>query len=165
MPSHPVWYCCHCNYGPLNVSIDLYCASCGEARCDNCVYQMASSRRTVYFSNMDPQSTAMLMARETHPAAIVPELDITPPPPPPPAGPMAPSSASMTTKPGTFPSLVPESTTQHHAMLLHQPGHLRQRPTSDAYYCCKCNDGPKLYSIQPQCVQCGHQACAFCSTA
>ncbi|KAL1991774.1 hypothetical protein VTN49DRAFT_5082 [Thermomyces lanuginosus] len=160
MPSHPVWYCCHCNYGPLNVSIDMHCASCGQARCDNCVYQMATSRRTVYCSNMDPHSTAMLMAQESHrQATVFPEHDMVPRP-----APMAPSTRPRTPPPLVLESTTRMTTTDHHAML-HHPGAMQQRPTSDAYYCCKCNDGPKLYSVQPQCVQCGHQACAFCSSA
>ncbi|KAI6590189.1 hypothetical protein MCOR06_005144 [Pyricularia oryzae] len=35
-----VWYCCHCNRGPLNVDIDDYCPyhECGYQRCENCTY-------------------------------------------------------------------------------------------------------------------------------
>lgn len=33
------------------------------------------------------------------------------------------------------------------------------------YFCCQCNDGPKAYNVQPQCVICNHIACAYCKPA
>jgi hypothetical protein len=32
-----VWYCCRCQYGPLNPYTDYHCASCGAVRCSACV--------------------------------------------------------------------------------------------------------------------------------
>ncbi|RJE18259.1 hypothetical protein PHISCL_09405 [Aspergillus sclerotialis] len=31
------------------------------------------------------------------------------------------------------------------------------------YICCQCNDGPKLYNVQPVCIVCEHKACKWCS--
>ncbi|KAL4736359.1 hypothetical protein BDV11DRAFT_194060 [Aspergillus similis] len=41
-----------------------------------------------------------------------------------------------------------------------------QRPNhfsnSSLYICCKCNDGPKVFSHNVQCVMCHHYACDLC---
>ncbi|KAL5359390.1 hypothetical protein BJX96DRAFT_174308 [Aspergillus floccosus] len=31
------------------------------------------------------------------------------------------------------------------------------------YICCQCHDGPKVYNVQPQCVNCHHSACSNCT--
>ena len=36
---------------------------------------------------------------------------------------------------------------------------------TNLYYCCKCNDGPKLFNNQPQCVMCEHRVCPSCLPA
>lgn len=33
------------------------------------------------------------------------------------------------------------------------------------YFCCQCNDGPKVETVQPQCVLCNHIPCARCKLA
>ncbi|KAL4763766.1 uncharacterized protein BDW70DRAFT_120598 [Aspergillus foveolatus] len=42
-----------------------------------------------------------------------------------------------------------------------------QRPnyfsSSSLYICCKCNDGPKVYTHNVQCVMCHHIACDLCT--
>jgi hypothetical protein len=43
-------------------------------------------------------------------------------------------------------------------------GLLRQMPSS-FYYCCQCDDGPKLFENQPMCVNCNHTVCGNCRPA
>ncbi|KAL4896093.1 hypothetical protein BDV59DRAFT_199305 [Aspergillus ambiguus] len=31
------------------------------------------------------------------------------------------------------------------------------------YICCQCQDGPKVYNVQPQCVSCNHVVCSNCT--
>ncbi|KAH7063268.1 hypothetical protein B0J12DRAFT_164462 [Macrophomina phaseolina] len=38
-------------------------------------------------------------------------------------------------------------------------------PISNAYYCCKCQYGPMLYTLHPACIMCGTAACSYCSPA
>ena len=33
------------------------------------------------------------------------------------------------------------------------------------YFCCQCNDGPKVLNVQPRCVLCNHPACTNCKPA
>ncbi|KAK6831885.1 hypothetical protein RU639_002752 [Aspergillus parasiticus] len=39
-------------------------------------------------------------------------------------------------------------------------GHVRTN--GYLYICCNCQDGPKLYNIQPRCVMCQHVVCSDC---
>ncbi|KAE8156544.1 hypothetical protein BDV40DRAFT_280868 [Aspergillus tamarii] len=39
-------------------------------------------------------------------------------------------------------------------------GHVRTN--GYLYICCQCQDGPKLYTNQPQCVMCSHVVCSGC---
>ncbi|KAE8386330.1 hypothetical protein BDV23DRAFT_163407 [Aspergillus alliaceus] len=39
-------------------------------------------------------------------------------------------------------------------------GHVKSN--SYLYICCKCHDGPKLYTYQPKCVMCSHTVCSDC---
>ncbi|KAE8352803.1 hypothetical protein BDV28DRAFT_120302 [Aspergillus coremiiformis] len=36
------------------------------------------------------------------------------------------------------------------------------KTNSYLYICCKCKDGPKLFTLQPQCVMCSHTVCTHC---
>ncbi|KAF7167458.1 hypothetical protein CNMCM6106_003018 [Aspergillus hiratsukae] len=30
------------------------------------------------------------------------------------------------------------------------------------YICCQCGDGPKVYNVQPRCIECQHIVCSGC---
>ncbi|KAJ5165211.1 uncharacterized protein N7500_007041 [Penicillium coprophilum] len=142
-----LWYCCGCNFGPHNSSLYDSCIQCGAVRCARCVEEKLSDNMHVHSNShsSDPISA--------YPAAI----------------PMG-SLSSPTLRTTAMPMVVPEL-----------PG-LRPLPRADCsgispvslpgtrynsetymYICCACNDGPKIYNHQPQCVSCSHMACSNCT--
>ncbi|EFW16276.1 hypothetical protein CPSG_07326 [Coccidioides posadasii str. Silveira] len=43
----------------------------------------------------------------------------------------------------------------------HDRRYFRAAPTY-LYVCCGCGDGPKVYQLEPRCVNCSHDACPYC---
>ncbi|KAK0714421.1 hypothetical protein B0T21DRAFT_297271, partial [Apiosordaria backusii] len=39
-----VWFCDNCAYGPLHISVDVYCANCGHLRCSYCRVETVKTR-------------------------------------------------------------------------------------------------------------------------
>ncbi|KAJ5146100.1 uncharacterized protein N7515_000664 [Penicillium bovifimosum] len=149
-----LWYCCGCNFGPHNSSLYVSCIQCGEARCPRCIEQKEDSLSI----NINIDSHSHSHSNSCNPISAYPTAVMNSPP------------STPTLEPTASPIVVPDL-----------PG-LRTLPRVDCsgispvslsgtrynsetymYICCECNDGPKIYNHQPQCVVCNHMACAGCT--
>lgn len=156
MPSTSVWYCCKCNLGPWNVMLDDYCPSCSAVRCCDCLmesvdmhtaFQTLSHRQQSPMSIGNPHACNKLASCETL------------------------RNRSDSLERASISSMTPIARPllrEPHAMdtynIFNYGGLLRQMP-SNYYYCCQCNDGPKMYENQPMCVSCCHTICHDCRPA
>jgi hypothetical protein len=157
MPESSVWYCCKCKLGPWNITLDVSCPNCDEPRCFQCdkesvdmhtASQMLSHRQN--FSSIGNTHTCnKLQPAETLCNQPV-HLERTC---------IAPSLTPTARRP-----LMPEPQAMHTYNIFNFGGLLRQMP-SNFYYCCQCNDGPKMYENQPMCVSCCHTICYNCRPA
>ncbi|KAL1981365.1 hypothetical protein VTN96DRAFT_2756 [Rasamsonia emersonii] len=157
--SVPVWYCCQCNYGPLNIVIDAACASCQAPRCDGCTVEMVCPKYA--FCGGDDEGTS--------PYPGVPSI-------------FDPSNSNMEHRhrAATDEVLSLASSSQFPAPSLlrrsgardmtrggrqHGQGIVTHGPKTFMYYCCQCRDGPKVYNHQVVCVNCNHVVCDNCIPA
>jgi hypothetical protein len=162
MPCHRIWYCCACNFGPNNFDIDLNCPSCYTRRCHGCTLEMASHSYHAGTSPYPgvPQLLILTNAGHTHCGETS----------------NRPSGGTLSSSPSSFcgrppvpssagdPDMHQASIADSHDLLQHG-GIMNQRPSGAGYYCCQCKDGPKLWEVQPVCVNCSHYVCPSCTPA
>ncbi|KAJ5360487.1 hypothetical protein N7517_009678 [Penicillium concentricum] len=140
-----LWYCCGCNFGPHNSSLYDSCIQCGAVRCARCIDEKISDNMSVHSHSHSPisaypaavhmDSLHTPILKTTAMSIVVPEL------------------------PGLRPLPRADCTGISSASL---PG-TRYNSETYMYICCACNDGPKIYNHQPQCVNCEHMACGSCT--
>jgi hypothetical protein len=177
MPSTTNWYCCKCKFGPLNILLDDNCPDCHSARCSLCQVIKTSQRFSYRQGSREMGATspfpdALMSASNTHnsnmdPTARIFGMSLAGDHPARLLSPLAPSPLA----PASMPPILFESGLGTASSTDAPPGHdifrhgglTRQRP--HAYFCCQCNDGPKLFDIQPVCVSCNHKACPNCRAA
>ena len=141
-----LWYCCSCNFGPHNSSLYDACIQCGTARCARCVDEKISLNMNVHSHSHSCDTTS------AYPAVV------------PVSSPRTPTLKSTTMSivvpelPGLRPLPRADCTGVSPASL----GGIRSHSETYMYICCGCNDGPKIYNHQPQCVVCSHMACGNC---
>lgn len=140
-----LWYCCGCNFGPHNSALYDSCINCGLYRCARCVDEKVSDHlnnhhhthchETSPYPSVAPTNTARTLSLNAMPSIPVPDLSgVRPLYRPSPAVPTAPLGAPS----------------QHYSQTY-------------MYICCNCQDGPKVYNVQPVCVVCDHAACGQCT--
>ncbi|KAJ5238859.1 hypothetical protein N7468_003478 [Penicillium chermesinum] len=152
-----VWFCCKCQFGPHNVQLYVSCISCGAERCSRC-----ATEDTKTFDSLSTHSHShpgSCHESSPYPAAVSihtvrrPSFD---------SEPMSPTS--FTDLPGVRPigrvglglaAPLPTSGSSQHSQQVYSHTYM--------YICCNCNDGPKVYNVQPVCVVCHHQACSACT--
>jgi hypothetical protein len=131
-----IWFCCHCHFGPYTKEIYVMCIKC-DHRLDHCCMGATS--------DSDQQMENPISAH-----------------------PKPPTSCSHSHHDDTPLIISQASSSSHH---LHPPPLSLQKPTANAavhrnnselYMCCGCGDGPKVWTIQPQCIICDHIACGSC---
>lgn len=161
MPTHESWYCCHCKMGPNSPDIDLSCPSCYHPRCYDCPQEMASTYSDAEQS-LYPGSLQSPIISHHHTCETSDQKNG-----PPPLSPSVFGFHGLSRPPSsTTRSLEMHPTcASDHLDIRHHGGILNQRPTATAYYCCQCSDGPKLYEVQPVCINCSHHACGSCTPA
>ncbi|KAJ5198990.1 hypothetical protein N7491_000446 [Penicillium cf. griseofulvum] len=142
-----LWYCCGCNFGPHNSSLYDSCIQCGRVRCARCLDEKVSDNMSVHSHshNCDPTSA--------YPAAVHMDSPRTP----------TLKTTAMSIVVPELPGLRPlprADCTDISSVSL--PG-TRYNSETYMYICCACNDGPKIYNHQPQCVSCSHMACGNCT--
>lgn len=139
------WYCCECNFGPHNSDLYVACINCSKRRCSRCLVEKAVDSLTTHNH---------AHCHETSPYPSVASIDTVRPL----------SFMKMPTIPTPdLPGIRP----------LYRPGPaalVTPLGTTTSYYtqtfmyiCCQCNDGPKVYNVQPVCVECNHAACSSCA--
>ncbi|KAJ5575931.1 hypothetical protein N7535_002857 [Penicillium sp. DV-2018c] len=150
-----LWYCCGCNFGPHDSSVYVSCIQCGKARCHQCTEQtevslnMNVDSHTHTHTHTHSDSCSLISA---YPTAM---MSFTP------STPVLEATASSMVVPdlpglGTLPQI--DCSRISHASL----SGIRQHSETYMYICCSCNDGPKIYNHQPQCVVCNHMVCKDC---
>jgi hypothetical protein len=162
MPSTKVWYCCDCGFGPWNESIDYFCPNCQARRCSNCKASKISNRYN-YGLPGEPEvnpfpevfTAAGFDTNTSSRPFNLPQIHH--------------EKISETLRP---PRILPTYFGTGHQHSTDRPsisdifqygGLINSHP--NAYYCCSCNDGPKLYENQPRCVNCSHFVCSHCRPA
>lgn len=169
MPSTTVWYCCQCGFGPCNDSIDYFCPNCQVKRCYGCetsrisnrcnyglpgeaevnpipeVFAAAGFNTNTY--NKDASLRPFNIPQKHHEKISEDSLR-------PPQGPPTCLGAGDQHSTGS-PSISD----------IFQHGGLTKNRPSSYYYCCQCRDGPKLYDLQPVCINCDHKICRYCEAA
>lgn len=145
-----LWYCCGCNFGPHNSALYDACINCGTMRCHMCVHEKVANRLSSHahsHSHSDGGHTT-----SPYPSAVTVSAS------PVSLGPrtMHPSGVA------DLPQIRPLSRQSPAAPALTFGGGLQVYSQTYMYVCCKCQDGPKVYNVQPQCVICHHEACSAC---
>lgn len=145
-----LWYCCGCSFGPHNSALYDACISCGTMRCSMCIDEKVANRLSSHAHSHSDSGCG----HTTSPYPMTVAVNSSP--------------VSLDTR------AMPSSSVVDLPQI--QPL-LRQRPAAPAlpfeggakiysqtymYICCKCQDGPKVYDVQPQCVICHHEACSSC---
>lgn len=167
MPSITVWYCCSCGFGPCNDSLDYFCPSCQERRCYNCKTSRISNR---YGYGLPREVETNPYPKASTSTGFNPNAYNV-------NAPSLPFNISQQHLEGTSLTLTPTqrpptclATGHRHladgpsiSAILQHGGLTKKSPSS--YYCCQCHDGPKLYDVQPVCINCDHQACSSCTPA
>ncbi|KAL4777043.1 hypothetical protein BDW60DRAFT_175375 [Aspergillus nidulans var. acristatus] len=89
-----------------------------------------------------------------------------------------PSTSACVDRLGRIPAQLKTSTSYHISPELEiesneqssQPVNIRKALTNEPYYaasdfwvCCRCGDGPKVYTYSIQCVLCNHIVCELCT--
>ena len=143
-----VWYCCGCSFGPFNATLDDSCMNCYRRRCSSCsVEKVADSLNT--------SSHAHCHETSPYPAAVnfhrssSPELDIKP---------MLPAGIDLPRVRSLRPDLAASASS--FSSFGQPPVH--SYGGTHMYICCHCHDGPKVYNVQPRCINCNHVACSSC---
>ncbi|KXG49897.1 uncharacterized protein PGRI_058650 [Penicillium griseofulvum] len=139
-----LWYCCGCNFGPHNSSLYDSCIQCGQVRCARCLDEKVSDNMNVHSHNCDPTSA--------YPAAVNMDSPRTP----------TLKTTAMSIVVPELPGLRPLRADCTDISSVSLPG-TRYNSETYMYICCACNDGPKIYNHQPQCVSCNHMACGNCT--
>ena len=139
------WYCCDCQSGPHNLDLHSACLDCGSMRCDDCsIVPTSSDNRnetvTMHSCSHELPAFASAPSHNCHGTALPP---------------LRPSSPAMN------PSTLDYGLSLPHGAGATVPG-AKQHGTTYMYFCCKCNDGPKVYNVQPRCVICEHVSCDQC---
>lgn len=137
------WYCCDCTLGPYNLNLHTACPDCGSKRCDDCSVRPSSSDELTTMHNCSHELPAFPAA----PSHMFHESTLSPP--------KTLSPVMDHTDLYQGPSLPCRSGAA-------VPG-AKQHGATSMYFCCQCNDGPKTYDLQPQCIICNHHACPDCS--
>lgn len=138
-----VWYCCGCSFGPHNVDLYDACISCGRRRCSQCVDEKTSLRlscRQCPESSLYPDPVAI---DTPHRYAFGMSKML-----PTGLGGLSQARARHPPAPTASQSLLGSGVQLYGQTYM--------------YVCCRCNDGPKVYNVQPQCVVCDHMACEAC---
>lgn len=139
------WYCCDCQFGPHSVELHNTCIECGTMRCDDCSLEVNTSDY-----NTTHSCSHELPAYPSTPVQSCTGTSLSQ------IRTMAPITNNTTFTPGL--SL---------AQGLSSGGHsgIKNYGATYMYFCCQCNDGPKVYNVQPRCVMCNHVACGHCIPA
>ncbi|KAJ5833401.1 hypothetical protein N7474_001712 [Penicillium riverlandense] len=151
-----VWYCCGCSFGPHNGDLHDACISCGRTKCSLCDEEKLSRR-------MMASSSHSLQHLPSPYAVAASSLD---------------GSQTFCYKSKSTPSYTelledePRLRPLERGALIHHSASSSStaipadgvQSCSDTYMyiCCQCDDGPKVYNHQPQCVVCDHNACSAC---
>lgn len=139
------WYCCDCQFGPHDFGLHSTCFQCGTMRCDDCSIETSSFDDTTHCCSHElPAYPSVTNSQISHGTPVT-QLGAMPPT----------MSLTTTFNPGL--SLFQGSGSTTSGIMTHGATYM--------YFCCQCNDGPKVYNVQPQCVMCNHIACASCKPA
>ncbi|KAH8701847.1 hypothetical protein BGW36DRAFT_371678 [Talaromyces proteolyticus] len=153
MPYTTVWYCCNCSYGPCNLELDIACPMCGTRRCDGCKIEVMNSVYSTFPPAQGPIRPSMELSQTCN--TFLPTCNSIHHS----EGLSIPTFSAV----GRLPFIAESGTASAYNIFGHS-GLLRQLP-NNYYYCCQCNDGPKMYDNQPQCVNCCHTICFNCRAA
>ncbi|KAJ5134182.1 hypothetical protein N7448_000796 [Penicillium atrosanguineum] len=140
-----LWYCCDCSFGPHNAALYDSCVNCQRRRCVECVEEKAADGLNTHnhahchesspYPSVASFNPVRPMSHKTMPAIPTPDL------------------------PGVRPLYRAAP-----ALLATSLGATTNYYTETyMYICCNCNDGPKVFNVQPVCVVCNHVACDSCT--
>ncbi|KAJ5689507.1 hypothetical protein N7462_003899 [Penicillium macrosclerotiorum] len=154
--SSTVWYCCECNFGPHNSDLYDACISCGREHCYRCVEEKVigsnyahshsnahASHGTSAYPSAVAGHTAGMLSLEATPEAITP------------VKPMSLGTDLASIRNLSRPKQATSASPFNGPVPVY--GHTYM------YICCRCNDGPKVFEVQPKCIVCDHQACGTCT--
>ncbi|KAF7718791.1 Uncharacterized protein PECH_005882 [Penicillium ucsense] len=141
-----MWYCCGCNFGPIDLDLHDSCTNCDQDLCSRCPRENSSDGHSN--NNTGPSQemsaypcTPVLDAKSQH--AVLRQVM---------AG----------TGPGelhSIPSLSRRTPIDPNALF---KGVVQCYSQTYMWICCMCGDGPKVYNHQSKCVMCNHEACSSC---
>ncbi|PGH03130.1 hypothetical protein AJ79_07458 [Helicocarpus griseus UAMH5409] len=134
MPYATHWTCCKCNFGPMTISNYPSCINCNHRQSSCCQYDAVDSTMA-HIEGSSPYGIHNTTMERSYPAIF----DV----------------GAYTSLPLPLSGAMKESLENFHAPI-------RSRPT-DLYICCACGDGPKVFQNQGRCVNCDHDACAYCT--
>lgn len=146
-----LWYCCGCNFGPHNSTLYGACINCGDERCAFCPEEKCYDSL-----RMNANTHTHTHCHEASPYPSVVAVDTA-------------QTLSLNTKSTPIPlpdlpGMRPLSRLrQSDAQSLPLGGSAKVYSHGSLYVCCQCQDGPKLWDNQPQCVICNHTACSACT--
>lgn len=146
MPS--LWYCCECSFGPHNAALYVSCISCNARRCGSCREEKVQDSLHTHSSSHSCHETSPYPTAINLNTTHMPSLDTQPMLP---AGIDLPQIRSLRPGLAVPPPYIAlaglQATTYSQTYM---------------YICCNCNDGPKVYNVQPKCIECNHVACSNC---
>lgn len=144
MSSH--WNCESCNFGPHSLELHKSCMRCGSPRTGTTSDDMHSHHGLHMCHAMSPYPSPV----QSHGLSSSP-LKGTPP---------VIQRGSSIPQPSLFGADIhdrPSSNLSHYGI-----EGAKVYGSTYLYICCNCQDGPKTYNMQPQCVICNHKVCADC---
>lgn len=142
-----LWYCCGCRFGPHNAALYDACINCGSKRCGLCTDEkVARHANETYQDSYETSPYPSVITLDTNHTLSLDAIKV-------------PSTKSTDIE---SPETV-FSRPQHSTTLPSRLGISQSYSQTYMYICCKCQDGPKVYNVQPVCVVCNHEACYCCT--
>ncbi|KAJ5099426.1 hypothetical protein N7532_006427 [Penicillium argentinense] len=145
-----LWFCCGCQFGPHNAALYDSCINCGDRRCAACVEEKVVGSDALRAHSHDH---GHCHATSPYPSAVALDTSHTLPL----------DTRSMSVALPELPGVRPLSRLRPTPQTTLFGGVTQTYSQTYMYICCQCHDGPKVYNVQPQCVNCNHMACSVCT--
>lgn len=145
MPEYYIWYCGHCQHGPMKCGIDEHCCTCGKRKDGSATYGVASYVVASSSAHKPPAASAGEYAPFLGPGASF----------------RAPLLQSL--------SHVGSTTSAYNESSAYSSS--GSGPTPSTYgpaaywWCCQCFEGPHSTANTPRCLSCQHDPCSYCKRA
>ncbi|EPS34830.1 hypothetical protein PDE_09794 [Penicillium oxalicum 114-2] len=145
-----MWYCCGCNFGPLDAELHDSCTNCDQTLCSRCPREESSNTYPSHHAGprqeMSAYPGALSMSNTVSRKCSTPPLTRV----------VAGTGLGELHNIRSLSQRIPDTSCQFFQ------GVAQCSTQTYMYICCKCGDGPKVYNHQPKCVICNHAACGSC---